>query len=107
MRSSWIDDEKTVRTYRFIDNTKCVVQNEYRPVKCPQCEDIQYCRLTHIWHYDSQDRCQLEYHINFGVGLQELRELLITRIDKTGVTEVEDGGKWFLMKGSEKIGEQI
>jgi len=106
MAKSWLDDEKTVRKYRFLDGIIWVVQNEYRPVNCPNCNEVQYCRLTHIWHYDQQGRCRPEYHVNFDTALRSLKKLLVTYIDGVGVTEAEIDGKWSLVKGGERIGEE-
>ena len=106
MGRSWLDDEMTEREYRLADGTRWVVQNEYRPLKCPQCDKEQFCRLTHIWHYDNQDRCTPEYHVNFNTDLASLKELLVTYINGNPVCEVENEGKWLLMMGKEKIGEE-
>ena len=106
MRSSWLDDQMTRRKYRLSNGLMLVVQNEYRPVPCPHCKDQQYCRLTHIWHYDAQNRCVPEYHVNFGTNLEDLKSLLITYVDGIGVNEVETKGKWILMKGDEQVGQE-
>lgn len=100
-RSSWLDDEKTVRRYPFPDGTVWVVQNEYQPVVCPSCVGSQYQRLTHIWHFDRDGGCAPEYHINRNVDLAELKALLVTFVDpdQTPVREVEIDGGWALLAG--------
>lgn len=105
-RSSWIDDQATVRKYRLFDGSSWVVQNEYRPVDCPHCHGQQYCRLTHIWHYDSEGRCHPEWHLNLDTDLKRLKELLVTYNGDVGVAEVEVDGRWVLMKGGERIAVQ-
>ncbi len=102
-RSSWLDDKKTNRQYMFPDGTSWVVQNEYRPIKCPDCTGQQYCRLTHIWHFNVAGACSPECHLNLNTSLAELKTLIVTYIEEVGVSEVEDEIGWVLMKGNEII----
>lgn len=105
-RSSWLDDEKTERKYDFPDGRSWVVQNEYRPIKCPDCSAQQYCRLTHIWHLDVAGAVQPEYHINLDTDLEKLKRLLVTYVNDIGVSEVERDGRWVLLKGEELIAKE-
>jgi hypothetical protein len=44
--------------------------------------------------------------VNFDTDLGSLKKLLVTYIDRVGVTEAELDGKWSLVKGDERIGEE-
>ncbi|MBC8470231.1 MAG: hypothetical protein H8D56_12230 [Planctomycetes bacterium] len=103
-RSSWIDEEKTVREYSFADGSRWIVQNEFQPVECPHCSEKQFQRLTHIWHLDPQGRCKPEYHINRNVDLKTLKQLLVSyTAQSVGISEVEINGEWVLMAGDKII----
>lgn len=105
-RSSWLDNEKTNRKYKTANGLVWEIQNEYRKVRCPDCNIDQYCRLTHIWRYDNKKQYPPEYHINFNTDLQALKGLLVTYIsNEIGVREVEKDGQWVLMAGDKVIGE--
>jgi len=106
-RSSWLDDEMTKRRYRMRDGSVWVVQNEYQRVTCPSCDQLQYCRLTHIWHYDSQNRFSPEYHTNYDARLDKLKSLLVTYIGEEAVTEAFVNNKWVLLMGEQMIGEEV
>jgi len=106
-RSSWLDDQKTVRTYAFTDGSRWTIQNEYRPVVCSNCSDLNYLRLTHIWHFTPDGKCSPEYHINLDKDLEALKALLVTYVDGIGVVEVEQNSKWVLMKGDGLFAEEV
>jgi hypothetical protein len=103
MTRSWLDEEKSTRKYRLKNGLNLVVQNEYQIVICPHCQEQQYCRLTHIWHFDKQNQCKPEYHTNYHSELSKLKELLITYVDGIGIIETQINGKWALMKGDQII----
>lgn len=106
-RSSWLDDEKTVRRYPFPDGSAWVVQNEYQPIDCSECGGTQYLRLTHIWHLAQDGLCTPEYHVNRRDDLEELKSLLVsyTGPDQTPVREVEIDGKWTLLVGEKVVSQ--
>ena len=106
---SWLDDQATKRRYRFPDGSQWDVQNEYRPVECPDCGGLQYLRATHIWHYARGGRFSLEAHVNLGKDLAKLKALLISYLapGDVPVLEVEVDGRWALMANEERIAEQV
>jgi len=107
-RSSWLRNEMTMRRYRMRDGSVCVVKNEYQRVTCPSCDQLQYCRLTHIWNYDAQNRCSPpEYHTNYNADLDALRSLLVTYSGEAPVTESFVNDKWVLLVGGQTIGEEV
>ena len=107
-RSSWIDEEKTAREYLLADGSKWIVQNEFQPVECPHCGEMQFQRLTHIWHIDPQGCCMPEYHINRNVDLEALKRLLVSYTEQSvGISEVEINGEWVLKAGDEIIARKV
>ena len=68
----WLREEQTSRIYYVeIENLKLqypvwTVTNEYKTVRCPDCNGIQYLRLTHIHYQDSKGNVDTDSdcHIN-------------------------------------------
>jgi hypothetical protein len=120
---SLLDNEKTKRKYRLLNNNIWDVENEYQIINCPHCEKEQYNRFTHIRHHNPQGELfSIEFHPNYNKDLDYLKELSVTYIDGEGVREVEENGtyidgegvreveengKWVLKKGEEVIGQRI
>lgn len=114
MSRSWLDQEATERKYNVATNPPSfwIVRNEYQQVKCPHCNEIQFCRLTRIWRGDpekpevAQDS---EIHTNYNKSLDELKKLLIAYASEdinSGITEEHIEGKWKLILEGKVIGEE-
>ncbi|MHA1784056.1 MAG: hypothetical protein ACTSVE_02560 [Candidatus Helarchaeota archaeon] len=105
MSRSWLDEEKTDRSYKQ-NNLIIRVINEYRPVKCNNCDQFQYCKLTHIFY---SNKPQPEYHINIQPTLSELKNLPVTydKKDKKPVFEEKIDGKWCLTINDDIIALEV
>lgn len=104
MGSSWLVEEKTIRHYRLTNGLKCKVQNEFQKVRCPQCQQEQYSRLTHIWWINTDGTYKLEYHTNYDSNLNNLKELLISYgVNDVSIKESKINGKWVLLEGEQVI----
>jgi hypothetical protein len=105
-RSSWMDKERTDRLYEVEGGSKWEVVNEYQKVPCPHCKELFYCRLTHIF---GQPTLPFEYHTNYDVQLENLKELLITYHyqPQYPVKEAQRDGMWILICNEDILGREI
>ncbi len=86
-RTSWIREREERVHGQLPDGTLLMIVNEYRvwapthgPLEqsgCPNCGKRLYDRLTHIY-YMRADGPNLEYHLNSGTDIEELRLLEAT-----------------------------
>lgn len=110
---SWLDSEKTDRIYHvdFVEFPIWRVFNQYQKIECPHCNEVIYCRLTQIWHYDSDSNLRNgdpEIHTNYKDSLEPLKELLITYNRDKGIEEKCIDEKWKLVLDSnEVVGAEI
>ena len=110
-KSSWITQERTIRTYKMVDGELWNVDNQFQEVDCPHCKEKIYCRLTRILRakpgspYDRE-----ELRTNYGSNLSELKKLQVAYLDEAkehSVLEKEHNGNWVLVCGERELGVAV
>lgn len=116
MDRSWLDNEISERKYKVnsVPPAIWIVHNEYQVVKCPDCQESQYCRLTIIRHFDEQEKPLKDFpeiHTNYHKNLVTLKKLLVTYAvqgdEDSGIKEEYLNGKWKLTYRGEIIGDGL
>jgi hypothetical protein len=116
MDRSWLDKENTERKYKLFSDPSLIwlAKNEFQSVKCPHCNETQFCRLTRIWQLDSKNHQIVrgsEIHTNFNKNLDSLKKLLVAYESQSdpdsGIKEEQIDGIWKLTCKGKIIGEEI
>jgi len=108
--SSWLPEKRTDRKYKTnLHNSPIIrVLNEYQKIRCPNCSEFIFCRLTHIWFlYNNERENKFFYHTNHKKTLEELENLQVQYIDNESLYELIIDDVWKLKLGEKIIGEEI
>jgi len=109
MERSWLDKERTERSYKLKSNEEIVwiVRNEYQIVKCPHCDEEFFCRLTHIDQGKNQIIFANEYHTNYKKTMEELKKLRVSGDNTYSIFEKKVGEIYVLYKNDEIMAEEV